>query len=751
MAKRFISYLNKHEVVEMKEKGKATFKSYISEIKDGDEEDEETKGDDEDEEVEKNATAFFENLMQPNLLPGEQIISHAESVLKYAPYSDRKQGMSGNLFVTNFKVCFVTADKSSYTYKETKSRQRNKLIDDNDTPLTCIDSIIQVFSGGKKKTLQPGSVVSPSTKYLEIHCKDFQLHVFGFKFVPKDQAKRIVQAILHHSCPNRSDLLFAYEFGLNGKFTENTLRNKFYEQSHWDAELLRLQCNGKWRVTDVNREFHMSLNLPEYFVIPTFLTDSELTRMANQYVGERLPTWSYTCANGASLIRMSVLLPDSDFKTCEEKMVLAVKEASGNRDLKIVDLTETCPSVADIRTSSIKLRALCMTDTYSEFFRQDATWLSQLDGSQWLINVGRCLKTAAEVADLLISKVSVALKEERAVDLSCVVSCLAQLIIDPYFRTQEGFSFLVQREWTVMGHPFQRRNHLIQGTPENDKGPVFLLFLDSVWQLLQQFPSRFAFSETFLTTLWDTAHLGIFDTFLFDSAWERRRFFREGRKLANICLPSAWEWSLQFSEDDVLLFNNPLFVLHTSSDLEGVISIARGSLKRQQKTTTFSYAHMLTDFYDLEKKKSDLFRKPDSDVLAPINSAPAMLWIWSQCYLRWCVPAQILRGGRPAEYMHQCLLVEEILCLQHRIKKLEEQKDRRKKSVGSLKLPRPQSGLVFSLESKSVLDSGYLTSSFPFPAAVTTQTQHKLIDGPLSMFLHESLVQYNYDEDMAED
>lgn len=65
------------------------------------------------------------------------------------------------------------------------------------------------------------------------------------------------------------------------------------------------------------------------------------------------------------------------------------------------------------------------------------------------------------------------LTEERAVDLSCVVSCLAQLIIDPYFRTQEGFSFLVQREWTVMGHPFQRRNHLIQGTPDNDKAIFF--------------------------------------------------------------------------------------------------------------------------------------------------------------------------------------------------------------------------------------------------------------------------------------
>lgn len=35
-------------------------------------------------------------------------------------------------------------------------------------------SNISVFSGGKKKTLQPGSVVSPSTKYLEIHCKVMQ-------------------------------------------------------------------------------------------------------------------------------------------------------------------------------------------------------------------------------------------------------------------------------------------------------------------------------------------------------------------------------------------------------------------------------------------------------------------------------------------------------------------------------------------------------------------------------------------------
>lgn len=55
------------------------------------------------------------------------------------------------------------------------------------------------------------------------------------------------------------------------------------------------------------------------------------------------------------------------------------------------------------------------------------------------------------------------------------------------------------------------------------QSPIFLLFLDCVWQLLQQCPTSFEFSETYLTTLWDAAHVSIFDTFLFDC--DRDRYF----------------------------------------------------------------------------------------------------------------------------------------------------------------------------------------------------------------------------------
>lgn len=58
--------------------------------------------------------------------------------------------------------------------------------------------------------------------------------------------------------------------------------------------------------------------------------------------------------------------------------------------------------------------------------------------------------------------------EETGYDLCCVVSCLAQMLMDPEYRTREGFSALVQREWVVMGHPFQRRNHLVRG-PESEQ------------------------------------------------------------------------------------------------------------------------------------------------------------------------------------------------------------------------------------------------------------------------------------------
>lgn len=60
--------------------------------------------------------------------------------------------------------------------------------------------------------------------------------------------------------------------------------------------------------------------------------------------------------------------------------------------------------------------------------------------------------------------------EEEDRDLSCVISSLVQLMLDPHYRSLVGFQGLVQKEWVMAGHRFlDRCNHL----KKNDKEEVF--------------------------------------------------------------------------------------------------------------------------------------------------------------------------------------------------------------------------------------------------------------------------------------
>ena len=34
---------------------------------------------------------------------------------------------------------------------------------------------------------------------------------------------------------------------------------------------------------------------------------------------------------------------------------------------------------------------------------------------------------------------------------------MAQILLDPYFRTIEGFEVLVMKDWVYFGHPFEER------------------------------------------------------------------------------------------------------------------------------------------------------------------------------------------------------------------------------------------------------------------------------------------------------
>lgn len=74
-------------------------------------------------------------------------------------------------------------------------------------------------------------------------------------------------------------------------------------------------------------------------------------------------------------------------------------------------------------------------------------------------------------------------------------------MLDPFYRTIDGFRVLVQREWLDFGHKFADRCGISPVSKNiNERSPIFVQFLDSVYQIVQQCPDYFEFNCTYLVS-----------------------------------------------------------------------------------------------------------------------------------------------------------------------------------------------------------------------------------------------------------
>lgn len=142
-------------------------------------------------------------------------------------------------------------------------------------------------------------------------------------------------------------------------------------------------------------------------------------------------------------------------------------------------------------------------------------------------------------------------------DRTAQICGVTQILLDPYFRTIEGFATLVEKEWCAFGHKFQGecievfsvccfkslsfpvdwdlniRNLVLRFCSDirctsadrcghgqvaenlpDERSPVFLQFLDVLHQLLLQFPGAFEFTESLLLFLADHLNSCLFGNFL---------------------------------------------------------------------------------------------------------------------------------------------------------------------------------------------------------------------------------------------
>jgi myotubularin-related protein 5/13 len=198
----------------------------------------------------------------------------------------------------------------------------------------------------------------------------------------------------------------------------------------------------------------------------------------------------------------------------------------GDRSPKSVKLSELGVEYVPVyyndnrhsREAFKKLMRACLPSNINN--EPDATFAKLIEQSEWLQQIRSLLQLSGTVVDLIdVNEACINISFEDGWDITSQVSSLAQLCLDPYYRTIEGFRVLIEKEWLAFGHRFGHRSNLKPNS--STFAPIFLQFLDAVHQVQLQFPLAFEFNEFYLKFLAYHSVSCRFRTFLFDCELER--------------------------------------------------------------------------------------------------------------------------------------------------------------------------------------------------------------------------------------
>eukprot|EP00590_Aulacoseira_subarctica_P011821 CAMPEP_0172427722 /NCGR_PEP_ID=MMETSP1064-20121228/43217_1 /TAXON_ID=202472 /ORGANISM="Aulacoseira subarctica , Strain CCAP 1002/5" /LENGTH=724 /DNA_ID=CAMNT_0013172075 /DNA_START=60 /DNA_END=2234 /DNA_ORIENTATION=+ len=211
------------------------------------------------------------------------------------------------------------------------------------------------------------------------------------------------------------------------------------------------------------------------------------------------------------------------------------------------------PNIHGVRDSYQKLNNLAQSPSNT----QDVQFSASVESSSGWLTMIRCILNASWQAAAVVNfhRLPVLLHCSHGWDRTSQVAAIAQLMLDPFYRTMDGFAVLVEKDFCAFGHPFHTRSGHGERSSYGDSGgfsqraPIFLQFLDCVWQLTNIFPTFFEFNGRYVLAISDHIYSCRFGTLLCDNERERVAAGVYERT------KSLWD----YLDDHRILFTNPRF------------------------------------------------------------------------------------------------------------------------------------------------------------------------------------------------
>lgn len=161
---------------------------------------------------------------------------------------------------------------------------------------------------------------------------------------------------------------------------------------------------------------------------------------------------------------------------------------------------------------------------YGEWSCNPAMDTSRLAATEWYDHIRTLLGAGVQVAHALhVDRRSVLVHCSDGWDRTSAVCSLAQIWLDPYFRTLEGLAVLIAKEWAAFGHRFCTRAGFVRGQSlKKDASPIFLQWLDTLASMVRAWQFAFEYTPTALAAIAWQMHTARYGEFLTDCDRERR-------------------------------------------------------------------------------------------------------------------------------------------------------------------------------------------------------------------------------------
>uniref|UniRef100_A0A9J8A5H4 phosphatidylinositol-3,5-bisphosphate 3-phosphatase n=1 Tax=Cyprinus carpio carpio TaxID=630221 RepID=A0A9J8A5H4_CYPCA len=522
-------------------------------------------------------------------VPGETIKAIVKDVMYICPFSGV---VRGTLTITDYKLFFKSL-----------TRDPPFVLDVNLGAISRLESVAVQSHGD-------------NTQGLEIVCKDLRNPRFAYKKEGQSNLE-VFETLSKYAFPLSHNLpLFAFKY--RETFPEDGW--KIYDPV---AEYKRQGLpNESWIISKVNSSYELCETYPALLVLPSNVTEDELKRVAAFRAKRRLPVLSWIHPESqAAIVRCGQPQVGPSDRRCreDERYLQTILDANAqSHKLCIFDARQSTvadtnkakdggyeneslyinvelnfleiPNIHVMRESLRKLKEV----VYPAIDQQ--RWFSSVDSTHWLEYIRLLLAGAVRIADRLESgKTSVVVHCSDGWDRTAQLTSLAMLMLDAHYRSLRGFQVLLEKEWLSFGHRFasvsnilciwrrtlctecllashgfllcpsvcQRVGHGDGNHANSERSPLFVQFIDCVWQMTRQFPSAFEFNELFLITVLDHLYSCLFGTFLYNSEQERVSKEVYSRTV------SLWSYVNSQLEE----FTNPLYVNYEHHVLYPVASL----------------------------------------------------------------------------------------------------------------------------------------------------------------------------------